>query len=151
MAEQDGEDLSGTHIYLVLMRARRALAEHAKASLAMMDLGFSDFRILEALLHKGPQLVNHLGRRIELSSGAITAAVDRLEDRGLVARDADTRDARACVVSLTRKGRALIEKAFAAHKKRLDVTAAPLSTSERRRLLALLKKLGRYAEESSPE
>jgi MarR family transcriptional regulator, 2-MHQ and catechol-resistance regulon repressor len=146
----DDEDLSGTHIHLVLMRAQRAVGAHAKASFAAMDLGFSDFRILEALLHKGPQLVNDIGRRIDLTSGSITSAVDRLEARGLVERTADARDARARIVLLTREGKALITKAFAAHKKRLDAIAGPLSKAERQQLLALLKKLGRHAEATKP-
>jgi MarR family 2-MHQ and catechol resistance regulon transcriptional repressor len=62
------------------------MARHAHRSIAAHDLGFSDFTILEALLHKGPMLVNEIGRRIELTSGSITTAVDRLEARGLVER-----------------------------------------------------------------
>ena len=74
-------DSSGTHLYLVLMKAHRTMARHAHRSIAAHDLGFSDFTILEALLHKGPMLVNEIGRRIELTSGSITTAVDRLEAR----------------------------------------------------------------------
>src|SRR5947208_7519360 len=85
-------DSSGTHLYLVLMKAHRTMARHAHRSIAAHDLGFSDFTILEALLHKGPMLVNEIGRRIELTSGSITTAVDRLEARGLVERSADTDD-----------------------------------------------------------
>ena len=76
MAEDDDQDLSGTHVYLVLMMAHRAVSAHAKASFAAMDLGQSDFLILEMLLHKGPQLVNDIGRRIDLTSGSMTTAPD---------------------------------------------------------------------------
>ena len=100
-------DSSGTHLYLVLMKAHRTMARHAHRSIAAHDLGFSDFTILEALLHKGPMLVNEIGRRIELTSGSITTAVDRLEARGLVERSADADDRRAKQVSLTRSGRTL--------------------------------------------
>ncbi len=148
MAETDDQDLSGTHLYLVLMRAHRAVSAHAKASFATMELGRSDFLILEMLLHKGPQLVNEVGRRIDLTSGSMTTAVDRLEERGLVARIPDEHDKRAKRVTLTREGRALITKAFAAHKKRIDRTADALSKPERAQLIALLKKLGRGAEAS---
>jgi MarR family transcriptional regulator, 2-MHQ and catechol-resistance regulon repressor len=70
-------DSSGTHLYLVLMKAYRTMARHAHRSIAAHDLGFSDFTILEALLHKGPMLVNEIGRRIELTSGSITTASRR--------------------------------------------------------------------------
>ena len=133
---------SGTHVWLVLMKAHRAVLRHAADSFAAMDLGVSDFTILEALLHKGPQRVNDIGRRIHLTSGAITSAIDRLAGRGLVVRAAGEGDRRARVVSLTPVGRALIVKAFAAHRRRMDATAAALTKAERARLLELLKKLG---------
>src|SRR5262245_37190876 len=101
-------DSSGTHLYLVLMKAHRTMARHAHRSIAAHHLGFSDFTSLEALLHKGPMLVNEIGRRIELTSGSLTTAVDRLEARGLVERSADANDRRAKQVSLTRSGRTLI-------------------------------------------
>ena len=140
------DDTSGTHVWLVLMKAYRAVARHAQESFAAMQLGFSDFRILEALLHKGPQLVNDLGRRIHLTSGSVTTAVDRLEERGLVTRARGERDGRARVVSLTDAGTALIRKAFAVHKRRMDATSAGLTAAERETLIALLKKLGKAAE-----
>lgn len=138
----DRPDPSGTHLHLIVMKAHRVLARHAVESVAAMGLGFSDFVILEALLHKGPQLVNDIGRRIELTSGATTSAVDRLEARGLVERAAHERDGRARVVTLTPAGRALITKAYAAHARRMDATAATLTKAERQALLELLKKLG---------
>lgn len=150
LAEDNGQDLSGTHVYLVLMMAHRAVSAHAKASFAAMALGRSDFLILEMLLHKGPQLVNDIGRRIELTSGSMTTAIDRLEERGLVERVADLQDRRARRVTLTRKGKALITKAFRDHKQRIDRSADALSKSERATLISLLKKLGRGAEADKP-
>src|SRR5438445_7755686 len=81
-------DGSGTHLWLVLMKAHRTLARLATRSIESSE-GLSDFAVLETLLHKGPQPVNEIGRRVELTSGAITTAVDRLESRGLVTREAD--------------------------------------------------------------
>jgi MarR family 2-MHQ and catechol resistance regulon transcriptional repressor len=150
LAESDDQDLSGTHVYLVLMMAHRAVSGHAKASFAAMDLGRSDFLILEMLLHKGPQLVNDIGRRIDLTSGSMTTAIDRLEERGLVERVADEKDKRARRVTLTREGKTLITKAFTAHKKRIDRSAHALSKPERAQLISLLKKLGRGAEADKP-
>ena len=81
-------DVSGTHVWLVMMKAHRALQRLAAQSIEASEVGLSDFAVLEMLLHKGPQPVNEIGRRIELTSGAITTAVDRLESRGLVTREA---------------------------------------------------------------
>src|SRR6202521_3569979 len=79
-------DLSGTHLWLVMMKAHRALQRLAIQSIESFEVGLSEFGVLEMLLHKGPQSLNEIGRRIGLTSGAITAAVDRLESCELVAR-----------------------------------------------------------------
>src|SRR2546430_4478608 len=105
-------DSSGTHLWLVLMKAYRSMARHAQSSIAAHDIGLSDFAILEALLHKGPMLVNEIGRRIELTSGSVTTAIDRLEARGLVERSADAGDRRANTVAPTPRRRARIQTTF---------------------------------------
>ncbi len=78
MAELDprnGEKTNATHVWLILWRAFHAIEQNALRSIAATGLGLSDFAVLEALLHKGPQPVNVLGRRILLTSGSITTAV----------------------------------------------------------------------------
>src|SRR5881397_3910299 len=98
-------DVSGTHLWLVMMKAHRTLARLATRSIKAAEVGLSDFAVVEMLLHKGPQPVNEIGLRIELTSGAITTAVDRLESRGLVTREADAHDRRARIVRLTPRGK----------------------------------------------
>src|ERR1700737_1809669 len=101
------------------------------------------------LLHKGPQPVNGSGRGIRLTSGAITAAVDRLESCALVTREAHPSDRRARVVRLTARGREQAAKVFAGHKTAMDSAASRLSKSERATLIRLLKKLGASAENNT--
>src|SRR6202051_3656387 len=84
-------DVSGTHLWLVMMKAHRTLERLATRSIESSEVGLSDFAVMEMLLHKGPQPVNEIGRRVELTSGAITTAVDRLESRGLLTARANQR------------------------------------------------------------
>src|ERR1043165_5473503 len=93
-------DTSGVHLWLVLWKAMRAVEAHARKSIASQPICGSDFAALEVLLHKGPLPVNAIGRRVLLTSGSITAAVDRLEVQGLVERRAHASDRRARVVHL---------------------------------------------------
>lgn len=137
-----GADVSGTHLWLVLMKAYRALRRVAVESVESAGVGLSDFGVMELLLHKGPQPVNEIGRRIELTSGAITTAIDRLEVQELVAREAHPTDRRTRVVCLTARGRQQAARMFAGHKAAMDGVAASLSTAERSTLIRLLKKLG---------
>src|SRR6058998_2112716 len=138
-------DVSGTHVWLVMMKAHRALERLAIQSIESSEVGLSDFAVMEMLLHKGPQPVNEIGRRIELTSGAITTAVDRLESRDLVTREAHPSDRRARIVRLTARGEEQAAKVFAGHKTAMDLAASALSKTERATLIALLKKLGTSA------
>jgi MarR family 2-MHQ and catechol resistance regulon transcriptional repressor len=106
----------------------------------------SDFGVLEALLHKGPLPVSVLGAKVLLTSGSMTAAVDRLEQRGLVKRQGDPGDRRTRVVHLTARGRRLIGGMFASHEHAMERAVRVLTAEERATLLGLLRKLGRGAE-----
>jgi MarR family 2-MHQ and catechol resistance regulon transcriptional repressor len=139
-------DSPGVRVWLVLMKAHRSMARHASRSIVSLDVCISDFAVLEVLLHKGPQSVGEIGRRVDLTSGSITTAIDRLEKRGLVARAAHASDRRARVVHLTPDGKARITQVFAMHKQAMDRAAHGLSRGERGTLIELLKKLGTTAE-----
>src|SRR5215831_6214526 len=64
----------GVHLWLVLLKAYAALKAHAECHIRSLGIGFSDFAVLEALLHKGPLPVNTIGSMVRLTSGSITAA-----------------------------------------------------------------------------
>jgi MarR family 2-MHQ and catechol resistance regulon transcriptional repressor len=140
-------DASGTHVWLVLGKAFRAMKRHAERSLEGIEMNLSDFGILELLLNRGPQPVNTIGQRINLTSGSVTTAVDRLEERGLVRRGNDPQDRRTRIVSLTPEGKRRISRIFGHHKEALDRAAGGLSRSERETLVELMKKLGRCADD----
>ena len=144
-------DSSGVHVWLVLMKAHRSMVRHAAQSIVSLDMCLSDFGVLEVLLHKGPQPVSEIGRRVDLTSGSITTAIDRLEQRGLVARAAHASDRRARVVHLTPEGKARITHVFARHKDAMDRAAQGLSKTERGTLIELLKTLGTTAERQLTE
>ena len=128
----------------------RALGARAEESLNLRrtGLGESDFRVLEALLHKGPLPVNTIGPKVWLTPGSISVAVDRLEKTALVKRK-NTDDRRVRLVELTAKGRALITKTFREHAAAMEEAAGVLSKEERLMLLRLLKKLGKGGSEES--
>jgi MarR family 2-MHQ and catechol resistance regulon transcriptional repressor len=81
-----------------------------------------------------------------LTSGSITTAIDRLEKKRFVRRQACPKDRRVTFVTLTATGRTLIRRVFNAHASMLETVFEPLSTAERSALAALLKKLGKHSE-----
>src|SRR3989441_4430890 len=142
-----GQDSTGVHVWLVFMKAFQALLPHAAESIKRTDLGDSDFRALEVLLHKGPLPVNTIGPKVWLTPGSISVAVDRLEKKALVKRR-NTDDRRVRLVELTAKGRTLITKTFREHAAAMEEAAGVLSKQERRMLLRLLKKLGKGGKDA---
>src|SRR5262245_44189867 len=134
---------TGVHVFLVLWKAARAVEAYAGNSISQLEMCGSDFAVLEALLHKGPLPVNEIGRKVLLTSGSITTAVDRLESKGLVERRAHGSDRRARIVHLTKQGRTLIMRAYAQHAADLEgLAASTLTKAERATLIRLLKKIG---------
>ena len=139
---------SGVHVFLVLWKAARAVEAYAEKSISDLDICGSDFAVLEALLHKGPLPVNEIGRKVLLTSGSITVAVDRLETKGLVERRAHGTDRRARIVHLTKDGRKVITRAYPDHAADMErLASASLTKAERNTLIHLLKKIGYEAAE----
>src|SRR6266704_5687167 len=141
------QDSTGVHVWLVFMKAFQALLPHAAQSIKRTELGDSEFRVLEVLLHKGPLPVNTIGPKVWLTPGSISVAVDRLEKTALVKRK-NTDDRRVRLVELTAKGRALITKTFREHAAAMEEAAGVLSKEERLMLLRLLKKLGKGGKDA---
>src|ERR1700731_4494661 len=110
-----GAPAEAPRLWLVLSRCYRAVSQIAERSVAESGLGLSDFAALEALLHKGPLTITGIQTKVLLASGSMTAAVDRLERKGLVIRTATPSDRRAKVLELTRQGRRVVEAAFRRH------------------------------------
>ena len=143
-----GHDSTGVHVWLDFMKAFQALFPHAEESIKRTELGDSDFRVLEALLNKGPLPVNTIGPKVWLTPGSISVAVDRLVKKGLVSRKDHPDDRRVRRVELTAKGRALITRGFREHAAAMETAVGVLSKNERLALMRLLKKFGKHAAET---
>ena len=133
------------HVWLVMMKAMRALTRYAVAGIEGTGLGLSDFGVLEALLHKGPLPVNTIGPMVDLTPGSISIAVDRLVAKGLVSRVESAEDRRVRVVALTPRGKDLIISAFRKHSGQMQRVFSKLSSEELRVLEVTLKKAGKRA------
>ena len=134
------------HCWLVWGKAFRAAAKYLYAGLGETGIDDTDFRILEALLNKGPLPVNAIGPKVFLTPGSISTAVDRLVERGLVRRVESPEDRRVRIVSLTPKGKALIAPIFHKHAAEIKRVFADASPKELQALETTLKKIGKRAE-----
>jgi MarR family 2-MHQ and catechol resistance regulon transcriptional repressor len=145
MAESQLPVPASIHAWLILWKATRAVEICAHKSIQALGLGLSDFGVLEVLLHTGALPVNEIGNKVLLTSSSMTAAVDRLESQGLVARKNVPEDRRAKLVCLTAKGTAVIASAFEQHSSDMESVMSVLSATEMETLVSLLRKLGHAA------
>ena len=134
------------HCWLVWGKAFHAAAKYLYAGLEETGIDDTDFRILEALLNKGPLPVNTIGPKVYLTPGSISVAIDRLLDRGLVSRVESPEDRRVRIVSLTSKGKELIAPIFRKHGAEIRKVFADASPKELRALETTLKKIGKRAQ-----
>ena len=99
------------------------------------------FAALAKLRDVGQTSQNQLGSMIAMDAATVKGVIDRLKARGLVTLTRHEADRRRLLVSLTRAGAQLVEKAapnaFAISKE----TLAPLEAKERETLMALLNRL----------
>jgi DNA-binding MarR family transcriptional regulator len=75
------------------------LFDDAIAQLAGMNR--TDMRCLDIVGQQGPMTAGQLARAARLTSGAVTAVLDRLEAAGLVRRSRDSGDRRRVMVEVT--------------------------------------------------
>jgi MarR family 2-MHQ and catechol resistance regulon transcriptional repressor len=135
--------INAVDVFLALQRTYRAMLCRVEQSKEKAGLGDSDFRVLEVLMLQGSLPVNVIGGLIGLTTGSITTAVDRMEEKWLVVRKNDPNDRRIRIVELTSRGRKLIEKACAQYSVDMEDAASRLSRDERNTLVDLLRKLER--------
>ena len=137
--------ISAPRLTIVLARCWRAVSQVAEQSVREAEMCLTDFVALEALLHKGPLTITEIQDKVQLASGSMTAAVDRLEKKGFIRRTPALNDRRAKVVELTLKGRSTVKAVFDHHAAVLEETMKVLSNAEKSQLHGLLRKLGLFA------
>jgi MarR family 2-MHQ and catechol resistance regulon transcriptional repressor len=146
-----GQTPEAAHTLLVMLKALRAIRHFALPAILKEDLGESDFRVLEVLLHKGPMPVNAIGPKVDLNPGSVSVAVDRLYKKGLVSRVESESDRRVRSVALTEKGRRVFVPIFRQHAALIKRAFQDVAPKERRQLEEVLKRIGSRAEKLSEQ
>ena len=106
-----------------------------------INLTPTQWAALSKLIETGPCSQNQRGRLTAMDVATIKGVIDRLTARGLTETSADPEDGRRLLVSLTRAGQQLAEKAAPNALAITRETLAPLDSRERETLIGLLSKL----------
>lgn len=137
-------DVSPLQVAGRLLRCAALLNRAIDRALAPLGLSFGDFDVINTLRRLGDAAGTNpktLAASALVTSGAMTARLDRLERAGLVERSPDPADRRAIAVRLTPEGtrlaRTALEAVLAADRELL----APLAEDEQEMVAAKLRQL----------
>jgi len=122
----------------------RRLRRSLNAVIEEHGLTFQEWDVLGALRQSGPPFrrsAGSLAKRTELSSGAMTNRLDRLEKSGLVRRLPDPDDRRGVLVELTKTGEKKWVETARAQAAYENLIGAALSKREMQQLNSLLRRL----------
>lgn len=131
--------------FIKLMRAADTVLAVSRRIYAEAGLTDSQFGVLEALLHLGPLTPGELGKKILKSAGNLTLVIDNLVKHDLIERRESREDRRQRPVSLTAKGRELIQNLFPQHVSQIVRVMSALAEHEQDQLSDLLRKLGKHS------
>lgn len=148
--EMPGLEIKGAD---VLNRARRLVMESRapiEKNLKRHGLDSGEFEVLATLRRSGPPYAlrpTELFTALMISSGGMTARLDRLERANLIRRQPADDDARSTMVQLTAAGKKKIEAAFRADMELGNKMVSGLSDSEYAELVRLLRKATQMLKE----
>lgn len=135
-------------LFVVLSKAYRSVVDRVAIDIRSHGLNTTEFGVLELLYHSGDQPMQKIGDKILLASGSITYVVDKLEEKNYIKRTQSPSDRRITFVSITDKGKELLNDIFPSHWRQIEEITAGLTEDEKIQAIELLKKLGRYADEN---
>lgn len=139
-----GLDTSPVAVIARLGRAAAYIDAGINDRLSEFGLSRAAWDVLASLRRTGPPhrlSPTELYIALMRSSGAMTHRLYGLERSGLVTRVADPRDARAMLVQLTPKGRAVVDRIAPIHLDNERALLQPLSNEDQLALAGLLRKL----------
>ena len=130
------------HLPALLFSLGAKISLHAQRENARgLGLDMCEWRVVQILGRDGASTINQVADRIAMDRGGTSRAIARLENRGLVRREAGKKDRRKSVVTLSLPGESLHRKVAAFANAREDRLTRGISTAEKADLTRLLGKL----------
>ena len=127
--------------WMQLFRAFHKIRAKETAYISSFDLTMNQFQVLEVLYHRGDLNVGEITKLTMSTPGNITVVVRNLKRDGFIDSIPDPKDKRASILSVTRKGKDIIEKLFPGHAKNFENYFKVLDEDEMDKLFTLLRKL----------
>ncbi|AXH11182.1 MarR family winged helix-turn-helix transcriptional regulator [Halarcobacter bivalviorum] len=127
--------------YLRIERLRLKIHNKTVSYLSENNLTFNQFKVLEVLYHRGDLNIGSITKLTMSTPGNTTVVIKNLKRDAWITSIADPEDKRASILTLTKKGRDIIEKVFPTHAQKLNSYFDALDEEEIDTLYNLLDKL----------
>ncbi|MGI5161282.1 MarR family winged helix-turn-helix transcriptional regulator [Microbispora sp. CA-102843] len=143
-SERPDLDLSAMGVFGRVAQVARVVEGRVEEILNRHGLRSGDFDVLAALRRSGPPytlIPSELSDMVMMSRAGMTSRLDRLEAAGLVERSLDPADRRSFKITLSEKGREVIDATLTDHAANLARLASGLATEDAATLDRLLRDL----------
>jgi DNA-binding MarR family transcriptional regulator len=127
---------------LALRRSSAAGVLHGQTIARRVGVNSTDLECLDLILMSGPSTAGEIARHTGLTSGAVTALIDRLERLGLVERAADPADRRKVLVRVREDRIGPIAELYAPLEKAMQALLAGYSKEELKLLIDFAERSG---------
>lgn len=125
---------------IVFTRAEQKIHKMEYQTIKEGGLTTSQFAVLEVLYSKGDLKICEIIEKILTTSGNITVVIKNLEKDGLIRKYADAKDKRSILISITDKGKKIMDDIFPKHVDNINNIFNKLSTEDKVELKKILKK-----------
>lgn len=142
-------DASPMHIVGRILKLGKLLEKRAGNALKENGIYYTDLDVLATLRRSGKPFElspKELMESVIITSGAMTALLDRLTKLELIYRAPDTKDGRIKRAGLTKKGKNVIDKAIKTRFKDASDSIKMFTPTEQQEISNLLKKMLSFLE-----
>ena len=127
--------------WIQLFRAFNKIRAKESSYIQSFDITMNQFQVLEVLYHRGDLSIGSITKLTMSTPGNITVVVKNLKRDGYLETTPDDKDKRTSIVSISQKGKELIEKLFPNHAKNFEEYFKVLDDEETDTLFKILRKL----------
>lgn len=140
---KEKENQTNLKLFVVLNKCNLTVSKKTEKQIKNTGLTVPQFSILEMLYHKGDLKVGDIIEKSLSTIGNISLVIDNLQKLEYVQKKKCQKDKRITYVSLSPKGRKIIEDMWEEHVSEIKLAMSPLNLEEKNTLISLLKKLGK--------
>ena len=134
-----------TSLWIRFLRFNLLSSKRLQDDLERLNLTPPQFYVLATIGYAGGLAFSEIGEKMMVTVSNLTGIVDRLEEKGVVVRERDSRDRRVVHVTPTDKGLKLYKNTIPLFEKSISQFFSPLSKAQQKELASLLRKLIRVS------